>query len=85
MKISLEAFYRMNPTHNFRFVSKDAFVVWIKSALSSIEFIFKTTMHKQTDKVAMESTLGSTLAYIFVLYRKEKLFFGTRKTPTYFR
>ena len=50
----------------------------MKSATSSVEFSFNNTMYKQTDGVAMGSSLGPALADIFVGYYEEKLFFKRR-------
>ena len=42
-------------------------------------------MYKQTDGVAMRSSLGPALANIFVGYYEEKLFSQKQNHPTYFR
>ena len=55
-------------------IPKDVFVELMKSATSSVEFSFNNTMYKQTDGLAMESSLGPTLANIFVGYYGEALF-----------
>ena len=47
-------------------ISKDVFVKLMKSATSSVEFSFNSTMYKQTDIVAMRSPLVPALANIFV-------------------
>ena len=66
-------------------IPKDVFVELMKSATSSVEFSFNNTMYKQTDGLAMESSLGPALANIFVGYHEEKLFSQMQKSPTYFR
>ena len=66
-------------------IPKDVFVELMKSATSSVEFSFNSTMYKQTDGVAIGSPLGPALANIFVGYYEEKLFSQTQKPPTYFR
>ena len=66
-------------------IPKDVFVELTKSATSSVEFSFNSTVYKQTDGVAMGSPLGPALANIFVRYYEEKLFSQTQKPPTYFR
>ena len=60
-------------------ISKNVFVELMKSATSSVEFSFNITMHMQTDRVAMGSSLGPVLAKTFVGYHEKKLFSKTRK------
>ena len=57
----------------------------MKSAVTLVEFSFNNTMFKQIDGVPMGSPLSSSLVDIFVGYYEEKLFFQTRKPPTYFK
>ena len=66
-------------------IPKHVFAELMKTAASSVEFSFNNTMRKQTDRVAMGSPLGPTLANIFVGYCEEKSFSKTQKPPTYFR
>ena len=66
-------------------IPSDAFVELMKSATSSVEFSFNSTVYKQTDIVAMGLPLGPALANMFVGYYEEKLFSQTQKSPTYFR
>ena len=61
--------------HNHSF--QGMFVELMKSATSSVEFSFNNTMYKQTDGVAMGSSLGPALANIVVEYHEEKLFSQT--------
>ena len=65
--------------------SKDVFVELIKSATSSVEFSFNSTMSKQADGVSMGSPLGPALANIFVEYYEGKLFSIAQKPPINFR
>ena len=66
-------------------IPKDVLVELTKSAISSFEFSFNNAMYKETDGVAMGSSLGPALANIFVGYYEDKLFYQTQKPPTYFR
>ena len=83
IKMCSETFYDDSNLHSL--IPKDMFVELMKSAISSVEFNFNSTMYKQIDGVAMRSPLGSALANIFVGYYEEKLFSPTQKPPTYFR
>ena len=83
IKICSEALY--DQSNSRPVIPKDVFVELMKSATSSVEFSFNSTMYKQTDGVAMGSPLGPALANIFVGYYEEKLFSQTQKPPTYFR
>ena len=83
IKICSEALY--DQSNSRPVIPKYVFVELMKSAASSVEFSFNTTMYKQTDEVAMGSPLGPALANIFVGYYEEKLFSQTQKPPTYFR
>ena len=66
-------------------ISKAVFIELMKSATSGVEFSFNDIMYKQTDGVAMGSSLGPALANIFVGFYKEKLFSQKSKPSTYFR
>ena len=66
-------------------IPKDVLVELMKSATSSVELSFNSTMYKQTDGVAMGSPLSPALANIFVGYYEEMLFSQTQKPPIYFR
>ena len=83
IKICSEALYDQSDSQPL--IPKDVFVELMKSATSSVEFSFNNTMYKQTDGVAMGSSLGPALANIFVRYYEEKLFSQTQKPLTYFR
>ena len=83
IKICLKALY--DQSNSQPVIPKNVFVELMKSATSSVEFSFNSTMYKQTDGVAMGSPLGPALANIFVGYYEEKLFSQTQKPPTYFR
>ena len=48
----------------------------MKSATSSVEFIFNNTMYKQADGVAMGLPLGPASANIFVGYHEGKVIFS---------
>ena len=52
-------------------------------ATKSVEFSFKNVVYKQTDEVAMGSSLGPALANIFVGYYKNKLFTSVEKLLLY--
>ena len=66
-------------------IPKDVFVELMKVATSSVEFCLNSTMYKQTDGVAMASSLGPALTNIFVGYYEEKVIFSNAEPPTYFR
>ena len=83
IKIYSEALY--DETNSQPVVPKEGFVELMKSATSSVEFRFNSTMFKQIDQVAMRSLLGPALANIFVGYYEEKLFSQTQKPRTDFR
>ena len=72
MKICLEALYVESNSQPV--IPINVFVKLTKSATSSVEFRFNDTMYKQTESVAMESSLGQALANIFVGYYKKELF-----------
>ena len=42
-------------------------------AASEVKYSFNNTMYRQTDGIAMGSTLGSVLANVFVGYHENKL------------
>ena len=83
IKICLNALY--DDSNLQPLIPRNVFVELMKSATSSVEFSFNNTMYKQTDGVAMRSSLGPALANIFVEYCEEKLFSQTQKPPTYFK
>ena len=83
IKICSEALYGQSNSRPV--IPKDVFVELMKSATSSVEFIFNNTMCKQTDGVAIGSPLGPALANIFIGYYEEKLFPHMQKPPTYSR
>ena len=45
----------------------------MKEATSDVQFSFNNEIYSQVDGIAMGSSLGSTLAYIFMGYLKTKL------------
>ena len=81
IKICSEALYDESDSQPI--IPKGVFVELIKSATSSGKFSFNNA--KQTDRVAMGSPIGPTLAHIFVEYYEGKLFSQTQKLSTYFR
>ena len=83
IKICSDAFYHDSDLQPL--IPKDVFVELMKSATFLVEFSFNNTMYKQTDGVAMGSSLGPALANIFVEYHEEKLFSQMQKLPAYFR
>ena len=64
---------------------KEVFVELLHSATSAVEFSFENTIYRQIDEVAMGSSLGPSLANIFVGYYEEKLFSKISKPAVYFR
>ena len=54
-------------------------------ATSGVEFSFKNAMYRQTDGIAMNSSIGPVLANIFVGYNENKLFDFSVKTQLYKR
>ena len=70
IKICSDAFYDDSDLQPV--IPKNLFVKLMKSATSSVEFIFNNTMYKQTDGVALGSPHGPALANIFVECYKTK-------------
>ena len=72
IKICSEALYDQSDSQPA--IPKNVFVELVKSATSSVELSFHSTMYKETDGVAMESPLVPALANIFVGYYEEVIF-----------
>ena len=72
IEICLEDFYEEFDTQPL--VLKNVSVELIKSATSSVELSFNNIMCKQTNRVAMVSPLGSSLANMCVEYYEENTF-----------
>ena len=66
-------------------IPKHVFTDLMKIVTSSIEFSFNNCMYRQIDGVAMGSSLGPTLANIFVGFYKSKLFDKISKPQIYYR
>ena len=64
---------------------KDIFVQLMTAAISCVEFSLNNIMFQQIDGVAIDSSLGSALANIFVGYYEYKLFAFISKTFLYQR
>ena len=64
---------------------KAVFIEFMHMATSGVEFSFNNTMFRQTDGIAMGSSLGPVLANIFVGYNENKLFYFLVKSQFYKR